>query len=72
MNLESPAAIADHIKADLSDEVIVLDALGEAEVLYRNGGQRLGYIIRDVVLDVGVHNDRVIQTGPVLSLVWTG
>ena len=42
MNLESLAAIADHIKADLADEVVVLDTLGEAEVLHRKTGQRFG------------------------------
>ncbi|MBT3841929.1 MAG: hypothetical protein HN969_05335 [Verrucomicrobia bacterium] len=34
----SVTPIADHIKADLTDEVAVLDALGEAEVLHRKTG----------------------------------
>ena len=38
--LDSLAPIAVHIKADLADEVAVLDALGEGVVLHRKTGQR--------------------------------
>ena len=40
LGLSLLAPIAVHIKADLADEVAVLDALGEGVVLHRKTGQR--------------------------------